>query len=165
MKRLFKKTAVFVIILNFCFAITSFQANKSHAIDRKVLLVFKTAGYGAAAGLLVGAATWTLGLGTGRNLFTGASLGLYAGIGLGVYILMTQEEKDRYDRNSNPWSPRTPVGPDDWKNEEEDPMEGAQLRLEYNRLNGENYFLTSVNSLGAPQEVKFWMPIASINLN
>ncbi len=166
MNRVSIKIKSIIITFLLCFSVSILSAPQSQAIDRKVLLVFKTAGYGAAAGLLVGAATWTLGLGSGRNMFTGASLGLYAGIGLGVYILMTQEERDRrYDRE-NPWKPRTPVGPEDWKNESDDPNDlGTQIDLRMNGLQIENYFLTKTNTLGAPQEVSFWMPLASINLN
>ena len=170
--RVFKKSnrfrssiQVFLIFI-FSFSILSFQAKQANAMDRKVLLVFKTAGYGAAAGFLVGAATWTLGIGSSRNLFKGASLGLCAGIGLGIYVLATQDERDARDRNQHPWQPRQPVGPDDWKNEPEDPADtGGQMRLEYQRGNIENYFLTEVNKLGQPQEVKFWMPLTQVNLN
>ncbi len=89
-------------------------------MDKKVLVMFRTAGYGAGAGLLVGAATWTMGIGTSRNLMMGASFGLYAGILFGVYILATQEEPA--GKPESPWRPKRPVGPEDWKNEPQDDM-------------------------------------------
>lgn len=116
-KKVFRFGLVCLLAASFMIAATPKPAR---AMDRKVLLMFKTAGYGAGAGLLVGAATWTMGIGTSRNLMVGASLGLYAGILFGVYILATQEEP--VGKPENPWKPRRPVGPEDWRNEPQDDM-------------------------------------------
>ncbi|MBI2606347.1 MAG: hypothetical protein HYW49_09735 [Deltaproteobacteria bacterium] len=116
-----KKASRFALIclLSSSFAVTA-MPKPAYAMDKKVLVMFRTAGYGAGAGLLVGAATWTMGIGTSRNLMVGASLGLYAGILFGVYILATQEEP--VGRPESPWRPKRPVGPEDWKNEPQDDM-------------------------------------------
>lgn len=84
------------------------------AIDKRLKLVFKTAGYGAAAGLVIGAGTMVMGMGNYRNMLMGASAGLYAGILLGAYIIVTANEPEPgARRNMN--LPQKPVGPNDWE--------------------------------------------------
>ncbi len=52
------------------------------------------AGYGVVGGALLGTATLAFGAG-GRSIAKGASLGLYAGLLFGGYILMNYELKKR----------------------------------------------------------------------
>jgi len=106
---------------SFVFALTLlltvlFAAQPSHALDRRLKLMFKTAGYGAAAGALIGGAVTALGVGDIRNVFMGASSGMYAGILLAAYIVATPPNRDA-ERRQNPYSPRRRVGPNDWENE------------------------------------------------
>ncbi len=94
-----------------------FYSTEVHAIDKRLKLAFKTAGYGAAAGTLLGAGLWALKIIQPRQIFMGTSLGMYAGIGLAAYIIYFPPNKggpsDKLLRK-----PRRPVGRDDW---EEDP--------------------------------------------
>lgn len=107
-------------------AVALTAAHPAYAIDRRLKLVFKTGGYGAAAGVVVGAGTMVLGLGDYRNILMGASLGLYAGILLGAYIILTPPSSDdasagQYDRR-RPYAPRRPLGPDDWSDVPDEDM-------------------------------------------
>ena len=136
-----------LLISLFCFSATS-----AHALDKKVALMFKTAGYGAAAGLLVGAATWTMG-GPSRNALIGTSLGLYAGIILGTYILITQDDGPKA-KSGNPWRPGQPVGPDDWRNE---PLGEDDL----SQASPDSALKQSVRL--KPAEVIAWSPLLSIS--
>jgi hypothetical protein len=96
-------------------AVVSAAPTRAHAIDKRLKLMFKTAGYGAAGGLVIGAATAALGFGGFRNAFMGASAGMYAGIALAAYIIATPDENtDRPKKSHNPYAPRKPVGPDDY---------------------------------------------------
>ncbi len=140
----------------------------AQAIDKKVTLMFKTAGYGIAAGLLVGAATWTMGIGTSKNMLTGASLGLYAGIILGGYILLTQNDQ-KSSGPRNPWAPGRPVGPDDWKDIPEGEIDGASLIFQQKKIGNYDIFermgnggskMTDQN--GLTNQVAVWSPLVAV---
>lgn len=62
------------------------------------------AGYGAASGALLGAASMAFGTST-RAIAQGASLGLYAGIIFGTYVLVSHHQRSRgyYDDDSSPY--------------------------------------------------------------
>ena len=90
------------------------------ALDKRLKMLFKTAGYGAAAGFVIGAATTAMGLGGFRNILMGTSSGLYAGIALAGYIILTPPDNGRSGpRGRNPYAPKKPVGPDDYENDDE----------------------------------------------
>lgn len=78
-----------IIILSF-----SFMSLTSWAIDPKLKVVAESAGYGVVAGTLLGTATLAFG-GKGRNIAKGASLGLYAGLIFGAYVVTSYEMKKR----------------------------------------------------------------------
>lgn len=63
-------------------------------MDPRVKMMLTMSGYGAVGGALLGAASLAFD-GKERNIAKGASLGLYAGILTGGYILITYEMKKR----------------------------------------------------------------------
>ncbi len=81
-------TATFV-----CFTLL-FASVSQAAIDPKLKMVATMAGYGAVGGALLGTASLAFGSG-GRSIAKGASLGLYAGIIFGSYIILNYEMKKR----------------------------------------------------------------------
>lgn len=99
-------TATFV-----CFTLLFSSVSKA-AIDPKVKMVGTMAGYGIVGGALLGTASMAFGSG-GRSIAKGASLGLYAGILFGSYIIInyemkkrgygTETKKDYYPESSGPY--------------------------------------------------------------
>ncbi len=69
----------------------------------KVKAFLVVSGYGAAGGALLGLASMAFG-GSGRAIAQGASLGLYAGMIFGAYILMTHNEYDPAYQNYDDYS-------------------------------------------------------------
>lgn len=68
-----------------CFGLV-FPANKAHALDPKVKAFLVVCGYGTVGGALLGFASLAFGT-SSRAVAQGASLGLYAGIIFGTYVL------------------------------------------------------------------------------
>lgn len=64
------------------------------ALDPKLRMVGTMASYGVVGGALLGTASLAFGTG-GRSIAKGASLGLYAGIIFGSYIILNYELKKR----------------------------------------------------------------------
>lgn len=89
-------------------------STQSHAFDRRLKVVGKTAGLGTAAGVLAGAGLWAIGATSPKSMLIGASLGLYAGLGLAAYLIFVPE--DSMKTSNGPAQPRRPVGRDDWEN-------------------------------------------------
>ncbi len=81
-------TATFV-----CFTLL-FSSVSHAAISPKLKMVGTMAGYGVVGGALLGTASMAFGSG-GRSIAKGASLGLYAGIIFGSYIILNYEMKKR----------------------------------------------------------------------
>ena len=137
-------------------------------MSKKVLVMYKSAGYGAAAGLLVGAATWVMGVGTSKNMMVGTSLGLYGGIIFGAYILMSQKDPSEQQRYQNPYRPGIRVGPDDWEDEPEDTLRsrsGPSSQLEMEKPDVRSTVpqpLLGQNTLGPLPQVAAWMPVYSL---
>ena len=76
-----------------CF--TLLFSSVSHAsVDPKLKMVVPMASYGVVGGALLGTASLAFGSG-GRSIAKGASLGLYAGIIFGSYIILNYEMKKR----------------------------------------------------------------------
>jgi hypothetical protein len=82
-----------IIVSLACFTLM-FSSVTNAAIDPKVKMVATMAGYGVVGGALLGTATLAFGAG-GRSIAKGASLGLYAGILFGTYIIFNYEMKKR----------------------------------------------------------------------
>jgi len=69
-------------------------SSSSYAIDPRMKMMATMAGYGVVGGALLGTATLAFGA-EGRAVAKGASLGLYAGLIFGTYILVNYEMKKR----------------------------------------------------------------------
>lgn len=67
------------------------QSNAASVLARKSLVVGKAALYGFGAGLVVGLASQVIKKRT-KNIFIGGSLGLYAGIATGLYLIWSASE-------------------------------------------------------------------------
>jgi hypothetical protein len=84
------------------------------------------AGYGAAGGALLGAASMAFGS-DGSAIPKGASLGLYAGLLFATYILVSHHQKryGPYDDQSSPYQDSSDIYGDDYQNDEGGSGEGA----------------------------------------
>ncbi len=76
-----------------CFTLL-FSSASMAAVDPKLKMVATMAGYGVVGGALLGTASLAFGAG-GRSIAKGASLGLYAGLIFGGYIIFNYEMKKR----------------------------------------------------------------------
>lgn len=76
-----------------CFTLL-FSSVSQAALDPKLKMVATMAGYGVVGGALLGTASMAFGTG-GRSIAKGASIGLYAGLLFGGYIILNYEMKKR----------------------------------------------------------------------
>jgi hypothetical protein len=83
-----KIITIFILLMTLTFS------TSSHALDPKLKMVGTMAGYGVVGGALLGTASMAFGAG-GRAIAKGASLGLYAGIIFGSYVILNYELKKR----------------------------------------------------------------------
>ena len=76
-------------------------------------------GYGTAGGAILGAASMAFGT-TSRAVAQGASLGLYAGIIFGTYVLISHHNRrtGNYDDNSSPYQESTDIYSDEYQDGE-----------------------------------------------
>lgn len=83
--------------------------------------------YGTAGGALLGAASMAFGTST-RAIAQGASLGLYAGILFGTYVLVShhQRRQGSYDDRSSPYGDSTDIYGDGYNSEEGGGEAGAE---------------------------------------
>lgn len=142
------------------------SSTNAFALDKRLKLLFKTAGYGAAAGLVLGAASTAMGLGGFRNVLMGTSAGLYAGIALAAYIVLTPPERPA-PRGMNPYAPRKPVGPEDPDTDEEEiqemvpnrqqPGSSIELALPAEKLAADPELMARPASAAAAKAI--WTPI------
>lgn len=86
MKKIFIASVVCLTLL--------FSSVSQAALDPKLKMVATMAGYGIVGGALLGTASMAFGAG-GRSIAKGASLGLYAGLIFGSYIIVNYEMKKR----------------------------------------------------------------------
>lgn len=90
----------YLIALTVSFTLLFSQASHA-AIDPRMKMMATMAGYGVVGGALLGTATLAFGA-EGRAVAKGASLGLYAGLLFGTYILVNYEMKKRgYGQEQN----------------------------------------------------------------
>jgi hypothetical protein len=84
-------------------------------IPVKAKAFLTVAAYGAAGGALLGAASLAFG-GSTRAIAQGASLGLYAGLLFGTYVLVSHHNKryGNYDDNNSPYHESRDVYGDDY---------------------------------------------------
>lgn len=109
MKKLATYLFVFTLILTFALP------QKAHAqIPAKAKAFLTIVGYGTAGGALLGAASMAFGT-SPRAIAQGASIGLYAGIAFGAYVLFAVSNKKpgSYDDNST-YSDSTDVYGEDY---------------------------------------------------
>jgi hypothetical protein len=88
-------------------------------IPAKAKAILTMAGYGAAGGALLGFATMAFG-NTSRAISQGASLGLYAGLIFGAYVLVSHHQKQMgsYQDDSSPYQKSSDVYGDEYDSEE-----------------------------------------------
>ncbi|MFN8370811.1 MAG: hypothetical protein U0T83_09345 [Bacteriovoracaceae bacterium] len=106
----------------------------SYAISPKIKALITMAGYGAGGGALLGLASMAFGS-KPITIAQGASLGLYAGLIFGSYIVFTYNSQSYLNQNNAPYP--TGVGPyQDGGESEEDqrPEEGAPSSKIFNSL-------------------------------
>lgn len=77
----------FVLFLAFAYMLPQVAEARS-ATARKAIIVGKAALYGLGGGLVIGLASQVVNNKT-KNIFIGGSLGMYAGILTGLYLVMT----------------------------------------------------------------------------
>ena len=77
------------------------------------------AGYGTAGGALLGLASMAFG-NSSRSVAQGASLGLYAGLIFGSYILVSHHQKQlgTYEDNSSPYRESTDIYGEEYKSDD-----------------------------------------------
>lgn len=105
----------FVLALIVSFALI--MPNKSYALDPKAKAFMVMTAYGTVGGALLGFASMAFG-GKSRAIAQGASLGLYAGIIFGAYVISSyNEKKDSYvpppeepGYYNDPYAPRNDQG-------------------------------------------------------
>lgn len=114
MKRILRLTFLFVFTFSLMLRPQSAQAE----MPAKAKAVLTIIGYGAAGGALLGAASMAFGT-SSRTIAQGASLGLYAGIIFGGYVLLTLHNKKTgsYDGNST-YEESTDVYGEDYQSDE-----------------------------------------------
>lgn len=83
-----KIISLFSLILCFCYS-----ANSKGALPPKVKVLLVTSTYGTVAGALLGTASLAF-KAKGRAVAQGASLGLYAGIIFGTYVVVSHGQKN-----------------------------------------------------------------------
>lgn len=98
-----KKFFSFAVII--CLSLSIITPQRAQAeIPAKARAFLTIAGYGTAGGALLGAASLAFGTST-RAIAQGASLGLYAGLIFGTYVLVSHHQKSRYGRYDDDYSP------------------------------------------------------------
>jgi hypothetical protein len=92
----------------------------AHAqMPAKAKAILTMAGYGVAGGALLGFATMAFG-NTSRAVAKGASLGLYAGLIFGAYVLISHHQKQvgSYQDDASPYQESSDVYGDEYNSEE-----------------------------------------------
>jgi len=92
-------------------------------------------GYGTAGGAILGAATMAFGT-TSQAVFQGASLGLYAGIVFGSFVLISHHNKrtGNYEDNTSPYGESTDVYGEGYEPGEGGSSEGEEPKGFFNRI-------------------------------
>ncbi len=89
-----------IISIGLCF--TLLFSSSAFAVDPKVKILGTMAGYGVVGGALLGTASMAFDAGP-RAIAKGASLGLYAGLLFGGYVILSYEMKKRgYNTDQQP---------------------------------------------------------------
>jgi hypothetical protein len=91
MNHFIKILICFVLVFSF-----SIYSKPAMALDAKVKVLASTSAYGAAGGALLGFASMAFGT-TASSIAKGASLGLYAGILFGSYVVISHYYRPQYE--------------------------------------------------------------------
>lgn len=132
MKKIF---SAFLIVLTFSL-LSPEKAQAQIPVKAKAFLTI--VGYGTAGGAILGAATLAFGNST-RAVAQGASLGLYAGLIFGTYVLVShsQGRQGSYSDDSSPYKESSDIYGDEYnseeggENREEKPRQGFFNRIEH----------------------------------
>lgn len=147
------KGLMFIMLFLLCFFMVS---KTSFAMDRRLKVGIKSSLLGAALGSAVGAGAWVAGLGNYKTVFMGASIGLYAGMLLGAYIVFWPEEKMKTYQKPL-YRPRTPVRKDSWEYEDEETI--PQEILDQGSFRPEVGTSDIKIAATAPNQKAIWLPI------
>jgi hypothetical protein len=82
------------ILISIILICVVFMNRPAMAMDSKLAVMSTMAGYGVVGGALLGTATLAFGS-SSRSIAKGASLGLYAGLLFGGYVILSYEMKKR----------------------------------------------------------------------
>ena len=104
-------------------------------IPVKARAILTMAGYGAGGGALLGMASMAFG-NTPRAIAQGASLGLYAGLLFGTYVLVSHHNRQygNYDDGSSPYKESTDIYGDGYESEEGGSSESSEGGGFFNRF-------------------------------
>lgn len=92
------------------FSLVSFSPSSQGEVPPKVKVLLTTSAYGTVMGALLGAATLAF-KAPGRAVAQGASLGLYAGIIFGSYVIVS------HGQNNNPSYEQAPIENPDYQDD------------------------------------------------
>jgi hypothetical protein len=144
MRKIFCSLMVLLVTLTMTFS------NGARAeMPAKAKAFLTMAGYGAGGGALLGAASLAFGA-SPRAIAQGASLGLYAGIFFGAYILVSHHQKQygNYEDNSSPYQESTDIYGEEYQDGEggggDGPSDGSffeRFRVIQEKFNGEAFSL------------------------
>lgn len=112
-----KFTTLFLVLF---VGLSLFRPQAARAeMPAKAKAILTMSAYGAAGGALLGLATIAFG-NTSRAVSQGASLGLYAGLIFGVYVLVSHHQKTvgSYDDGSSPYQESVDLYSDEYNAEE-----------------------------------------------
>lgn len=114
-------------------------------------------GYGAAGGALLGVASMAFGT-TSRAIAQGASLGLYAGIIFGTYVLVSHHNKRQgsYDDGSSPYQESNDIYGDEYQSDDGGGSQGG--------TNGGFFRIQTMNDKFASNEKGSRMPPLYLNV-
>lgn len=119
-----------IICLAFVFTLTLLAPRKASAEMPAKARVFLTAiGYGTASGALLGASSMAFGNST-RAVAQGASIGLYAGILFGSYVLFShhQRSQGKYEDSDSPYQESRDIYGDEYNSESGGSTEGSESK-------------------------------------
>lgn len=113
-----RKILSFTLLLTLSLALLKPQEARAE-IPVKARAFLTITGYGAAGGALLGLATMAFG-NSSRAVAQGASLGLYAGLLFGTYVLVSHHQKQfgSYDDNSSPYQESSDIYGEEYNSEE-----------------------------------------------
>lgn len=124
----------------FILSLTLLVSTNTYAADPRLKVVATMAGYGIVGGALLGTASLAFGT-SGRSVAKGASLGLYAGLLFGAYVVTSYELKKRGYGNE---------GRDDYYPDSSSQYEGRGSYIP--NLNIEEYQLASMQRYAKPEK-------------